>query len=255
MALFASAALIAVSRVLTLESVNGYTMDDLRWSVPRVLLGVILPILVACGLLLGTRRSWTVGLAHGLIAGTALVLTFEVVLWGVILTATDGYSPGSAYWSVVGAWSLVVGVAVSAAARGLAAGTRPGHGPRRAVCAILVAACLVVQVTTSGVPPTEPWWLSANVAAFLVATAGLPLCVLAVPEAARVAGLAAVTLFECWLIVLPLSSLLAGDWQGDVGTLVITHACRLTSVAACFVAQARAAAPTAPRPADADHDR
>lgn len=242
-----SAVPLTLSRLQVFESNTGQTADVFSEStVPWALL-IVLPLVVAAGLLaVRGRFPRTLPVAFGLVLGAAMVLIEHAVFWVFFFAQKgDSYNPGPGLlWLVVGA--------VVVAAAGTVVLTRTSLAGRpllrrdwRVGCAVVVVVGAALFLP-SGLENDSTWgWPATYAGTLILAVAALAITLLWLRADQRTAALVAVTLFGLWSVYFPVQELVAPRlylaaslWQTEIVSVVVT-------LVACYVAQAG----TARRPA------
>jgi hypothetical protein len=250
----AAGVLLFVSRLLPFDSDNGYYAADAGYASLPWVLCVLLP-LVAVPLLVIVRRTGdrSIGLIAGLVGGVTLIQV-EQILATIALaadpdTGVNGWGPG---WLLAFLGTAVlVACLVVMARRGALRGGRGegGTGTWRTVLGIvLVVGALFAWLAAFG--DFYLWW-PANGAGLLMAAVALPIVVLSLRGALRVAALTAVTLFGVWIAVSTAYLLLADMYWSDAGRGVAVACSALVSVLGCYVGQAQLPRHRSDRPAAA----
>jgi hypothetical protein len=248
----AAAVPLLLSRLLAFESSVPYTADEFSESTAQWSLVVVVPLVVAVGLLAArSRLPGLLPVALGLVAGVGLALVENAVFWIFwFVENADGYDAGPATVVLIVGTLVVTAAGVLGATRGPLAGRPNLRADWRVACAVVVVAAALVSLVYGPETFTVPAWISASVGTLLLAAVALPLTLVRLRADQRVAALVAVTVFGVWLVFFPVRELLTDSpvlgledsvWVARVVGVVLT-------LLACVAAQAGRAAATSPDP-------
>ena len=203
-------------------------------------LGVFLPLVAVALLLVFRRRDVrAVRLAVGLIGGVTLIQV-EQVLSTTALAAdpdTGANAGGTGWWLAVLGTAVLVACLIVVVRRGVfRAGPGVAGGWRSLLGIVLVVGALFLWLAAFG--DFYLWW-PANGAALLMAAVALPVVVLALNDAQRVAALVAVTVFGASIVVSVVHSNVVDTYWSDASRGIAVVISAVLSVLGCYVAQAR----------------
>ena len=237
--LAAGGMLLVLARLVVFEPVNGKYAVDLGFGTAPWLVWVGIPLLLA-GQLLIVRASVprAPALAVGLVAG-ALLTQLDLVLetFALMLDGDTNFGVGTG-WMLALLGTVVLGTVVALAIRRPPIRARPAvqRNGRAAWAAVLLFTALAAWMSAY---QDFYLWFAANMGAFLLVAVALPVALLELNPAQRLAGLAAVTVLGGWLSTTVLEQLLRDSfWNGSASGITVV-ASALSSVAACYLAQAR----------------
>jgi hypothetical protein len=252
--LLVSGALLLVSRLVVFEAANGYHVVDIGYATATWVLGVVVPLVAASQLLIARAGvPWAIASVVGLVTGTLLTQVDQVLVTTSFFVDTDtAYRPGPGWWLALLGTVLLMACVVLLVRRPR---FREWNGVQRNWRAALGAVVLVGALMAWLSAFRDFYlWFPANGTAFLMAAVALPVAVLALNGAQRLAALVAVTVFGVWLAVSTVRELVVGTYWSEPDRAVTVIVSALVSVAACYLAQARLARPvghdttgTAPR--------
>jgi hypothetical protein len=246
----AAGALLVLSRLFPYDAANSYYAGDVGYPTPPWVLGVVLPLVAAIQLVLlrGTRDLRAL-IAVGLIGGVTLISVEQVLATTTLAADPDtGVNAGGAGWwlALLGTVVLLACLAVVARRGALRAGPGVAGTWRTLLGVVMVGGALFGWLAAFG--DFYLWW-PANIAGLLMAAVALPVVVLGLNRAQRVAALVAISLFGVWIAFTVVYSLLADTYWSDAGRGVAVVCSALVSVLGCLVAQARLQRPASDRPA------
>jgi MFS family permease len=240
--------LLTVSRFVVFEGTNGYHAVDLGWSTVTWVVQVLLPLVLAAGVLLaGAGSPVSTALAGGLVAGVTISLVSQLLMFlGIYLDPDVGYRIGPAWWLILAAVVLLgVGVAVVAT---VCLGDRPHRrrNRRSAAAAVLVVGSAVAWAISGDVSIDFGWRVFLQFAGLLLCVAGLPVAVLDLDERQRLFGLAAVTTTGAWLVTVAVETLVVHPPGYQPRALTSAVIATFATVGGAWLGQWRS---KAPRPA------
>jgi hypothetical protein len=234
-----SALPLTLSRLLSFESSTPYTADGFSESTLPWTLLIVLPLVVAAGLLAartGLPRFQPAAL--GLVLGAGLVLIENAAFWSFYFFENRAsYVVGPALVALVIGAAVVGAAGVVVLVRSSVAGRAPVRTDWRILCAAVVVACAFVTIAAGPETSTASAWLAAYVGTLILAAAALPVTLLRLRGDQRAAGLVAVTLFGLWSVYFPVRELLAPMLSVRPSVWVTETACVVVTVLACYVAQ------------------
>jgi hypothetical protein len=230
---------LTLSRLLSFESSTPYTADGFSESTLPWTVLVVLPLVVAAGLLaVRAHLPRLQPVALGLVLGAGLLLVETAAFWFFFFYDNRAsYVVGPALWSLGVGAVLVAAAGVVVLTRSSVAGRAPARIDWRALCAVVVVAAAFITIASGQETSTGAAWLASHEGTLLLAAAALPLTLLRLRGDQRTAGLVALTLFGLWSVYFPVRELVAPMLGLEPSVWVVEIACVVVTVVACCVAQ------------------
>jgi hypothetical protein len=242
--------LLLLSRLVAFDPGNGYHAADLGYPAVPWVLAVVIPLVAVTQLLMlrGTE-AWTMALAVGLLGGVTLVQAEQVLSTSALAADQDSdvHVGGPGWWLAVLGTAVLVGCVVLVLRAGVLAGTpHAGAGWRTLLGLALVTGALFASL--SAFHDFYLWW-PANDSALLMGTIALPVVVLALNGAQRLAVLVGVTVFGVSVALWIVYAIFDETFFSDAGPGLVVAVSALVSVMGCYVAQVRPPRRAPDRPA------
>jgi hypothetical protein len=230
---------LTLSRLLSFESSTPYTADGFSESTLPWTVLVVLPLVVAAGLLaVRAQLPRLQPVALGLVLGAGLVLVETAAFWFFFFYDNRAsYVVGPALWSLDVGAVLVAAADVVVLTRSSVAGRASARIDWRALCAVVVVAAAFITIASGQETSTGAAWLASHEGTLLLAAAALPLTLLRLRGDQRTAGLVALILFGLWSVYFPVRELVAPMLGLEPSVWVAEIACVVVTVVACYVAQ------------------
>jgi hypothetical protein len=235
-----SALPLTLSRLQVFEVGDAETADEFNESTLPWTLLIVLPLVVAAGLLAAHRRfPRAQAMAFGLVLGSGLVLVEDAAYWIFFFAENSGsYPPGPALpWLVVGA-ALVAAAGVVLLARSSLSGRAPLRRDWRVACGFLVVACTGVFLVAGPETETATGWLATHVGTLLLGAAALPVTLLWLRPEQRTAALVAVVHFGLWSVYFPVQEIVAPRLYLETSVWLTEIVCAVLILLGCCAAQA-----------------